>query len=209
MKRKLATSILLFLTTIIFSQYIIESGKGFSEVVEVKLEKDGIRQKIKEWITINYKSAKDVIQLDTDEKIITKGNFVFEYLSGTTIVRYRLSTTMIFSLRDNKYKIEISPTKITSKDFPDLFITTGVYELLMTDKVLSENDYLNLSKKITLNQFKLLGYNDKKSQKMLKKTEKYIVENFKSYKLNYKNFKQEVKNTFISIKKTVSEVDDW
>jgi len=207
--KKISILFFLFLTNLIFSQQITESGNGYSEVIEVELKKDIIHQKIKEWISINYKSSKDVIQLDTNEKVITKGNFIFEYLSGQTIVRYRISNTMIFSMRDNKYKIEITPTNITSKDFPDLVITKGVYELLMTDEILSENDYLDLSKKITLNQFKLLGYNDKKSQKMLEKTEKYNVENFKSYKLNYENFKQEVNNTFTSIKNKVNETDNW
>lgn len=65
-------------------------------------KKDVIYQKNKEWISINYKSAKDVIQLDTESKIITKGNFVFEYLAGETVVKYRLSNTMTFYIIDNR-----------------------------------------------------------------------------------------------------------
>lgn len=172
-------------------------------------KKDVIYQKNKEWISINYKSAKDVIQLDTESKIITKGNFVFEYLAGETVVKYRLSNTMTFSVKDNKFKLDLTPIAISAKGFPSLVISRGVYELLMIANILSENDSLILAKKITLKQFILNGFKQEKALKMLKKVDKYIIEGDNSYRLNHRYFKEGVKNTFISIKNTVIEVDDW
>lgn len=207
--KKILIIIFLCLANSIFSQKLIESKDGYSEVVEVELKKEVIRQKIKEWITLNYKSAKDVIQLDTESKIITKGNFVFQYQSGETVVDYRISNTMIFSIRDNKFKLELTPTSIKSKEFPSLVIEKGIYELLMTDVVLSETDYLTLAKRITLKQFKALGYKDKKAQKMLEKANQYIIENYNNYQINHKNFNKGIKDTFTSIKNKVTKKEDW
>lgn len=55
------------------------SGKYKSQGIEIldSLKKDVLYNKSIEWITLNYKSAKDVIQLSDKEsyKIIVKGNF--------------------------------------------------------------------------------------------------------------------------------------
>ena len=76
--RKSIILIALFLIPLItLSQSVNENKDGFTEVIEVELSKEEIYNKIKEWVAINYKSAQDVIQLDSKDKIIIKGNISY------------------------------------------------------------------------------------------------------------------------------------
>jgi hypothetical protein len=209
MKIKLSILVFLFLTTLMFSQQLTESGKGYSEVVEVEFKKDVIYQKIKEWISINYKSSNDVIQLDTNEKIITKGNFVFNYAGADIPVQYRISNTMMFSIRDNKYKIDFTPTEIKSVAYPNQDMGTNMLEMFMTTEVLSEENYLVLSKETAFNAYKKMGWSDKKSKGMVKKYEDILIKGYDSYKTNNANFYIEIKSLYTSVKNAVTKKEDW
>jgi hypothetical protein len=70
--------LLLFIPLVSFGQKLNKDSNGYTEVIEVELSKKDIHQKINEWIAINYKSAQDVIQLNTVDKIVTKGNYSFQ-----------------------------------------------------------------------------------------------------------------------------------
>jgi hypothetical protein len=210
MKKQLLLFTFLLLTTLMFSQQLVESGKSYSEVVEAELTKDDIYQKLKEWISLTYKSAKDVIQLDTKEKLITKGNTIVNYVSGEYNVKYRISFTLILSIRDNKYKIDFTPTKVSSDLMPTTYIDTRIYELLMSNEVISKEDYMVSAKEMALKTYKNYGWSDKKSKKMLKKYNKELVKGYDSYKLNKQSFEKEIKNLYTSIKNTVNKKDkDW
>lgn len=207
--KKLSVLVLIFLTSLISSQQLTDTGKGYSEVIEVGLKKDVIYQKLKEWISLTYKSANDVVQLDTKTKLITKGNTVFDYVSGEYNVKYRISITMVFAIKDNKYKIDFNPTEIKADIIPDVVIDKGVYELLMSNNVLSKKNYLISAKEIALNQYRLLGFSEKKSNKMIKKVDKYLVEGYDSYKLNKASFDKEIESLYTSIKNAVNKKEDW
>ena len=71
--KKLLFTLVLLISFGSYSQEINKTNDGYTEVVEVELTKKEIHQKLNEWIVINYKSAKDVIQLNTEDKIIIKG----------------------------------------------------------------------------------------------------------------------------------------
>lgn len=118
MKKLLILSILL--TNIFaFSQTINEESNGYVEIVEIdSLNKTEIYNNLKEWISLNYKSANDVIQLDTESKIIVKGNFVFSYTHGKTLLNMRVSNILMFSIKDNRYKIDLTPTDMYNPDYP-------------------------------------------------------------------------------------------
>ena len=210
MKKQLLLFTFLLLTTLMFSQQLVESGKSYSEVVEAELTKDDIYQKLKEWISLTYNSAKDVIQLDTKEKLITKGNTIVNYVSGEYNVKYRISFTLILSIRDNKYKIDFTPTKVSSDLMPTTYIDTRIYELLMSNEVISKEDYMVSAKEMALKTYKNYGWSDKKSKKMLKKYNKELVKGYDSYKLNKQSFEKEIKNLYTSIKNTINKKDkDW
>jgi hypothetical protein len=70
--------LLLLIPLVSFGQKLNKDSNGYTEVIEVELSKKDIHQKINEWIAINYKSAQDVIQLNTVDKIVTKGNYSFQ-----------------------------------------------------------------------------------------------------------------------------------
>jgi hypothetical protein len=192
-----------------FSQQLIESGKGYSEVVEVGIKKDAIYQKIKEWISLTYKSSNDVLQLDTEDKLITKGNMVVNFEVTKYKFDFRISFTMVFSIKDNKYKIDLTPTEITSIANPSQDIGRAMLEMFMTNEVLSEEDYLVLSNENAFNSYKKFGWSDKKSTKMLKKYEYMIIKGYDSYKTNKANFDIEIKSLYKSVKNAITKKDDW
>ena len=105
--------LLLLLPLIGYGQDINKQSNGYTKVVDVEMTKNKIYTKAKEWIVVNYKSANDVIQLDTEDKIILKGNFSFvDPLNGDDLgVRH----TTTISIRNNKYKIDLIPTSIFIK----------------------------------------------------------------------------------------------
>ena len=209
MKKLLSILIFTFCITVVSSQQLTDSGESYTEVVEVKLKKDVIYQKLREWISLNYKSSNDVVQLDTKEKIITKGNTVFIYSAGKYNVKYRISITMVFSIKDNKFKVDLTPKEIVADILPDTVIDEGTYKILMTKELLSQDDYTIVADEMALKQYKNLGFNDKKSKKMLEKTKKYNLRGYESYKVNKNNFDKEIRNLFSSIKKAVNKKDDW
>ena len=115
--------LLVFIPLVSFGQKLNNNSDGYTEVIEVALTKKEIHQKLSEWIALNYKSANDVIQLNTEDKIVLKGNYTFNSpLSGAFGIR----NTTTFSIRDNKYKIDLIPTsafnKSTMKDTEYVFI---------------------------------------------------------------------------------------
>jgi len=209
MKIKLSILVFLFLTTLMFSQQLTESGKGYSEVVEVGIKKDAIYQKIKEWISLTYKSSNDVLQLDTEDKLITKGNMVVNFEVTKYKFDFRISFTMVFSIKDNKYKINLTPTEIKSIAYPSQDTGTAMLEMFMTNEVLSEEDYLVLSNENAFNSYKKIGWSDKKSTKMLKKYEDTIIKGYDSYKTNKANFDIEIKSLYKSVKNAITKKDDW
>jgi len=209
MKTKLLISVFLFLTTLIYSQQLTESGKEYSEVVEVEFKKDAIYQKIKEWISLTYKSSNDVLQLDTEDKLITKGNMVVNFAVTKYNFDYRVSFTMVFSIKDNKYKVDFTPTGIKSVAYPSQDTGTAMLEMFMTNEVLSEEDYLVLSNENAFNAYKKMGWSDKKSTKMLKKYEDNVIKGYDSYKTNKANFDIEIKSLYTSVKNAITKKDDW
>ena len=209
MKRKLSISVFLFLTTLMFSQQLTESGKGYSEVVEVEFKKDVIYQKIKEWISLTYKSSNDVLQLDTENKLITKSNMVVKILAYEYKFDYRISFTMVFSIKENRYKIDLTPTGIESVAYPDQDIGSAMLEMFMTKEVLLEENYLVLSKEMAYNTFKKMGWSDKKSMKALKKNEDSFIKEYDSYKINKANFDIKIKSLYTSVKNAITKKDDW
>lgn len=79
-----------------------KTGKySVQEVVELdSLNKQVIHAKVTEWITLNYKSADDVIQLSTEDKLIIKGAFSTNIYFKEGWIRH----TLIIQFKDNKFR---------------------------------------------------------------------------------------------------------
>lgn len=109
-----------FILTILFSSFVFcsvyaqviiqddASGKYQAEGIIVldSLKKDVIFTKAKEWITLNYKSAKDVIQLADKEssKIIIKGSFPTNVFMKSGWILH----TLILDFKDGKMRYSYS-----------------------------------------------------------------------------------------------------
>lgn len=107
MKRQLLLFLIFFAFTTAYGQSLkldSLSGKYQSTgVVQVdSLKKDVLFLKTKEWITLNYKSANDVIQLTDKEncKIILKGAFS----TNMFMKEGWLEHTLVFDFKDGKFR---------------------------------------------------------------------------------------------------------
>ena len=122
--KKLLFTLVLLISFGSYSQEINKTNDGYTEVVEVELTKQEIHQKVNEWIAINYKSAQDVIQLNTEDKVILKGNFSADFRIQNFTFTYRIHNSLTFSIRDNKFKIDLVPNRASYEGFSTSSATT-------------------------------------------------------------------------------------
>ncbi|MDV7187923.1 DUF4468 domain-containing protein [Lutibacter sp. TH_r2] len=166
MKNLLILSFLL-INTIVFSQTTNDNKNGYYEIIKVdSLSKEQIYKRSKEWIALNYKSANDVIQFDTTDKIIVKGIFKIPYLT----YEHTYNHSLIVSFKENRYKIEM--------------VLNSMHTNLSSEKLNIENGYLSTDrdeiferitsnpnskeeniKKMFIEEFKNLGFSEKKALK--------------------------------------------
>jgi hypothetical protein len=207
MKKLLFIPIMLF-TLIGYSQVLNKTKNGYTEVVEVELSKKDIYQKINEWIAINYKSAQDVVQLNTEDKVVIKGNYTFLYPSGEA---YGVRNTTTISIRENKYKIELIPTSIfvkkTMKDALPSFI-----EQFFVDEAPTYEEFKPWHRERVIKIWQNEGRSERRIQKLAKKhiTDDAQKEGFEGRQAVFLNWNKPIKSTFSSIKNSiVNPTDDW
>ena len=114
MKKTLTTFILLIATLIIYGQEklldILPTENGvviYTGVIQVdSVDKSTLYTRAKKWFIDNYKSAKDVIQLDDKEngEITGKGNFKIYYYTREPYISHTIS----FFVKDGRYKYIIT-----------------------------------------------------------------------------------------------------
>jgi len=222
MKNLLILSILLA-NTVIFSQTINNDKNGYYEIIKVdSLSKQQIYDSSKEWIALNYKSANDVIQLDTENKIIVKGVFKIPYLNNEQIYNHSL----IFSFKDSRYKVEIIlntmrinlSTKITNIE--NGYLSTNreeIYKQIISNPLYQEKNI----KTNFLEQFKKMGLSEKKALKEWEKNKTVMLSsipkssndiNLEAITQNIEVIRIKVKNIFDSIEKSIKDYssnDGW
>ena len=208
--KKLLFTLALLMSFCGYSQKINKTNDAYTEVVEVELTKKEIHQKVIEWIALNYKSAKDVIQLDTEDKVVIKGNYTFLYPSGEV---YGVRNTTTFSIRENKYKIDLIPTSIfikaTMKDALPSFMKQFFVDDAPTFEV-----FKSWHRKRAIKIWQDAGYSKRRVLKLVKKrlTDEGHKEQFERRQGIYANWNKSIKSTFQSIKDYVSQSnadDDW
>lgn len=202
--KKLFITILVFAYSSIHAQ-VINSDNEYSEVVEVELTKTEIHQKINEWISMSYNSGKDVIDMNTEDKIILKGNSSLNFQSMNQNFSYRLHHTIKFSIRDNKYKIDLIPHRLSHDTHGDMSAILPVY---LTANVYTKTEWIDIQIAMSKEIFKGMGYSDKKIQKALDKISNYRDSQYPNYVLNKENFDTKIKSTFQSIKDFISKSND-
>lgn len=207
MKKLLLLSVLLIFAYS-SAQKINKNGDGYFEVYQTDLTIKEANQKAVEWIAVNYKSAKNVIELDTESKIILKGNFLIDMKVKNLNVNYRVSNTLTISFREGKYKVDFIPTKIS---YNGTDVDSSQFNQFITNDILSKEAYLEYSTEAAKNSFIKMGYSDKKSQKMVNKYVLPLADiNYKNYIDNRKEWEYSIKTTFKSIDNFINSAnDDW
>jgi hypothetical protein len=217
MKKLIYLFLTVLITLSVSAQDINKTNDGYTEVVDVELTKKEIHQKINEWIAVNYKSANDVIQLNTEDKVIAKGNFLVNLIGGKYTFTYRINNTLSFSIRDNKYKIDLIPTggtTATTGVSSGVDFGTDLFSYYITQKNLSKEEFSIVSVEASIKGLLAAGYSEKKSKKM---TNNYVVKKIDDlYEVYLKNklvWDNDIKSTFQSIKdyviKSNNDNDDW
>ena len=203
--------LLLFIPFISFGQDLNNSSNGYVKVVEVELSKQEIHQKISEWIALNYKSAKDVIQLNTEDKIVVKGNYSFTSAFNPPTT-YGVRNTLTFSIRDNKYKIDLIPNsmfnKSNMKDEPLVNMTQYFKDLI------SFEDFKIFVRRNAIINVQNLGYSEKRAIKIVdtQQTPEEVENSYNMKKATFNKWDSTIKNTFQSIIDYINksnDEDDW
>ena len=109
--------LLIFLSTLsISAQYKIDSitGEGsYTRIVEVENSKKTLHKNALEWIAINFKDANEVIKLNIDDKIISKGYFEINYESSGYPVSSDIYFMMELSFKENMYRLKMNSIKLS------------------------------------------------------------------------------------------------
>ena len=193
-----------------YSQQVNKTNDGYTEVVEVELSKKEIHQKLNEWIAVNYKSANDVVQLNTEDKLIIKGNFTLNMTTQKYTFLYRINNTLSFSIRDNKYKIDIVPTGISYKGGATMDIS--IYLSKFLPKLLSKDEFLVIYNNNARKTFASMGYSEKKIERYMKSLSNADKNLYEEYLKNKSNWDNAINSTFKSIKDYVNKSntdEDW
>jgi len=212
--KKLIFLFFLLITSFTFSQNINELGNGYTEVVKTdNVNAEKIYNKLKEWISLNYKSANDVIKIDSKSKIILKGDFVFKANNNDTVIDYKVINTLMFSIKEDEYIIDLVPTGIYPVQNPSKRIFGKNLKRYVSDKPINKADYSEYKLKIDKTKYNNSGFSLKKTQKMNAEHLKDLNINMDNYYLNYINyynkFNTEIKKIFTSIKLTVAKKEEW
>ena len=119
MKRLLLTIVLSCFLVNLYSQYKIIQDKF--PIYEGVITKDSNNKvelflKLKEWVAISFKSAKDVIQFEDIEigKIVSKGKSDYAINNGITILNETVYYNLTLESKDNRFKYLLEFTSLNS-----------------------------------------------------------------------------------------------
>ena len=202
----------------VFSQSYDKEINGKTLVINVdSLKTQEIQSKVLAWVALNYKSANDVIQLNSRDKIIVKGNFEIDsnkpfpdlfskkvYYVPAHIV---FDHTLIVSIKDNKCKVDISfPEKVKMLNHlnTDWFFIINEYTLL--NEFTIENQYETARKNFNVQN----NNNKKKVDKKLNNLKGLIEASFVCEKQIATDMNNEISALFISLQDYLNKKDkEW
>lgn len=101
--------IIMLLPYLLVAQFKIDTLKSegaFSKVYDITLSKEQLHQKSLEWVAINFKDANEVIKLNTNDKIISKGYFNIDVISSGYKFEQKVYFIMEVGFKENKYKVD-------------------------------------------------------------------------------------------------------
>jgi len=206
--------IILFLPFLALGQTLNEDKTSYTEVVEVDATKAEIQQQLLGAIAVMYKSAQDVIQLNTEDKIIAKGNFEFNMIAGvvagkTVIGSYRINNTLTLGIKDGKYRIQLNPYSMSyqGKEFPN---STFFFSSFMTDNILPKPEWFKIQVEENTKAGIQMGQSKEKAERNAVKIANKQG-SYERYVENKKEWDRLISNMFSAVKTNASEPedDDW
>jgi hypothetical protein len=216
-KQNILLFLSLLLTTFLssYSQEFEIKEKKVVGIFEVKgKNKSELYSNINKWISINYNSSKDVIQMNDKEsgtviikginevnytnKITTKG--VFKSIQEHLIKVNRFNHLIEINIKDNKFRIIYTLLQVNNNDY-------GWNKIVF--------DFINLNgiNKLELEKFNLINNAIlKKGMINKKKREKFNTLSKPFLNEMNNNILENIKNTMNSLKKSIeisASKDDW
>ncbi len=178
-------NITIFLILIHFSsfaqiKYHSDSTFYFESVYKVELNKQEIRNKTNEWIALNFKNSNNVIKMNSEDKIIAKGNLDSPDKDFDLIIEFK----------EDRYKILIDNIQKFDKPVDyDIYYKNG--------KMVDYDEYLKLMPET----LRSMGAEEKIIKKAIN-NESIMKIGYNSTKLDYENW--HLKNQ--SIKSKLSNI---
>ena len=196
-------TLLLLVLNISNAQDLNESNNGFFKVVQTEKSNDEVYQRAKEWIAINFKSSNDVLQLDTNEKLIVKGSDKFTFVNYRSAPFGYIGQIMLtVSIRDNRFKVEYEILDLTSIEFPQMGSTHIEDFIWWKQRKMSEEELLDFRLKV----FQEAPANKKRKEKWMNKVKKAIYENNpQKYRDQQYNYNQ----LFLKVSLTINSLSDY
>ena len=208
--------IILICPLLALGQTLNEDKTGYTEVVEVNLTKEEIHKKIINWIAETYKSPKDIIQLNTEDKISIYSGFLFDFTFANAnedlrieVVTYTIGNSIIFSLKDAKYRIELIPTEafLSSRKISNIAsrYMNGVLESM------SKQEYIKQELKIFEAELMKVGIKNKQLQKSVEGQRPKVTSDYELYFQNKQKWETTVNDFLSGIKAFIGDTkeDDW
>jgi len=191
--------LLILIPPVSFSQiqYNPDSSFVFQEVYEVPFSKQEIKTKANEWIALNFNNSNNVIRLNTEDKIILKGNL------GKPDIDFDLIT----EFKDGRYKLIIN--NISKLERPLDF-----YQIVKDGKLISFDEYL----KFMEDRLKETGIKEKYIKKTLEKKNmdaSYLMakEQYKLIRIKEESLRVQIieigKSLFNYFQTDLKSTDDW
>jgi hypothetical protein len=208
MKKNLLLLLFTFLFGISNSQVLKTEAKSITGTFDAKEKsKSDIFSSINKWISINYNSAKNVIQMNDLESgtIIVKGINVVEYKNParqlypnnkyiSEIASVNFNHLIEINIKDNKYRIIYKITDAESEGFNDLFFNCIKLDTLDNNEI----EIYNLAIEEPL----------KKGLVGKEKRETFLALSKPMFQEISTKLRDNINLTILSIGKTVSENND-
>ncbi|MDC3329896.1 DUF4468 domain-containing protein [Flavobacteriaceae bacterium] len=202
--------IALLIPLVSYAQELNYDNGLYTKVFQTEKSNEEVYQKSREWIAINFKSANDVLQLDTKEKLIVKGSMGFKIYQDSYIFDYVGDIVITISIRDGRFKVDFEMTEAENieyrgkKDFKKFqFMVYGG---------LSEEDFLARY----LKDFETAAIREGFKEKKINKTKQDIIkgnsDRWKKINLSRIEFESRVASNFISLEEYINsskKEDDW
>jgi hypothetical protein len=194
----------LMISSICFSQIQYDSDNNlyYEKVNQIDLPQEEIKSIVNEWMALNFKDANNVIKMNSDSKIITKGVFTITETVNSITITHPVNFDLITEFREGRYKVSFKNIDIKYGD-----LTT----MPMTKNFMSYEEFIDYNQAIA----KKMG-NEKIMVKMIEKGKIDMTELYSQAVTRYKSNLNDIENSITlmaeNIENTVkkkTEKSDW